>query len=96
MSIPNILARKLGVGPLPYCKIKAESEGFSRQGSLATMYTIAWDKIIELACMSMAFSFFTIEPSINFLSKLHVTQCSHLASQEEHIGKFLLTPNPPR
>jgi hypothetical protein len=33
---PNILASKSGEGPLPYCKIGAESEGNNRPGSLVS------------------------------------------------------------
>jgi hypothetical protein len=34
VSTPNILARKSGLGPLPYCKIGAKSEGYNRPGPL--------------------------------------------------------------
>jgi hypothetical protein len=34
MLTTNILARKSGEGPVPYCKTRAESEGFNRRGSV--------------------------------------------------------------
>jgi hypothetical protein len=36
---PNILARKLEEGPLPYCKTGAESEGFNWLGPFASVKT---------------------------------------------------------
>jgi hypothetical protein len=34
---PNILARKSGEGPLPYCKIRAKLEGYNQPGPFVSV-----------------------------------------------------------
>jgi hypothetical protein len=36
--MPNILARKLVEGPLPFCNIEAKSEGYNQAGPLVSEY----------------------------------------------------------